>query len=174
MRAQDALAEIVEASVPLFLRFLDGFDETNATTRTDETPNHVLWTLGHLALTMYRGAERLGPPVLPSDRFLTADGRGGDGERFDTESVSFGSVPIDDPRLYPPLARGVDTMQHAAAALAGAIRALTDDQLDMTIEWGRTTSGLTAFISRLVSHNGTHTGQVIELRRNLGMPRVIG
>jgi hypothetical protein len=174
MRAQDALAEIVEASVPLFLRFTVGFDDKSATARTDHTPNHLIWTLGHLALTMYRGAERLGPPVLPSDRFVTADGRGGDRGRFDTESVCFGSVPVDDRVIYPTLARGVETLEHAATTLADAIRSLSDEQLGMTIEWGRATSNLTAFIARLVSHNGTHTGQIIELRRGLGMPGVIG
>ena len=79
-----ALAEAMRATKPFVTRFLSGFDDSNRTTQAPNLPNHAAWCMGHLALTMNRFAERFDGKPLPDSDFITADGQGGNEERFDT------------------------------------------------------------------------------------------
>ena len=54
-----SLAEGIEMSSVLFKRFLPGFDESNRTRQAPGLPNHLAWTLGHLAMVLNRIAEKL-------------------------------------------------------------------------------------------------------------------
>lgn len=59
MSRAEHLAAALESTRPLLTRFLAGFDEANRTRQPTNLPNHVVWTLGHLALTMLRTADRI-------------------------------------------------------------------------------------------------------------------
>src|SRR5262245_44763569 len=107
MTRQQVLADCIRETRPLLARYLKGFDDTNHTKQAPGLPNHLAWTLGHLALTMQRTAEKLDRKPLPESDFIKGDGKSGTSERFDTESISFSSKPVDDPKLYPKYARCV-------------------------------------------------------------------
>lgn len=168
---QNMLADAIIAGKALVIRFLPGFDDSNHTRQATGLPNHLAWCLGHLALTMARTAERLdGVPPAESD-FIA--GTRGDRERFGIESVSFNSTPADDPGNYPTFARCVQIFENACDRLAAAARAASDSKLDSMTKWGATDIPLWNAVARMLFHNGTHTGQIIDLRRALGFGRVL-
>lgn len=176
MKAQDTIAEAVLATKPAMARYLPGFDDSNRTTQAPHLPNHVAWSLGHLALTMHRAIERITPGhQLPSADFIeggTPSG-GGDARRFAAESVAFGSKPVDDPTQYPTLARGLEIYNNACDALAAAVRATSDADLASEVDWIVGTK-LPKFLmaTRMISHNGMHIGQIADLRRALGFKSI--
>ncbi|MEO1009315.1 MAG: DinB family protein [Planctomycetota bacterium] len=165
----------IEQGVELFERFLPGFDDANRTAQAEHLPNHMAWTLGHVAMTSARAIERLqgqdAPQPLLDHEFVVADR--GDAERFGTEVVCFGSNPVDDPAIYPSLARSAAIFRAVHGRLAGALREADDAALARPTPWGsgRTTVG--DLMHRMAFHIGTHTGQIVDLRRALGIPPVI-
>jgi hypothetical protein len=174
MNQQETLAGAVRSSRDLFLRFLAGFDESSRTRSAPSLPNHAAWTLGHCALTMHRGAERLDGAPLPETDFVTGDGTAGDAERFDTESVSFASAPADAPDRYPTLARSREIFVAACDRLERAARAASGETMQAEATWGSSTITNGDLVARLCFHNGTHAGQLVDLRRALGFDSVIG
>ena len=178
MTPSDLLADAVAEGRILLERYLAGFDDANRTKQPPGLPNHAAWQLGHLALNMHRVAERLDLSPLPEADFVTGDGRAGGGAggagRFDTESVCFASGPVDDPALYPDWERCVAIFRAAASRLEGALRNAGDGALDRAIPWGRAETTIATLAMRMVFHNGTHAGQIVDLRRALGMKGVIG
>ena len=172
MTEQDTLAGTIEASKALLARFLAGFDESNRTRQAEHLPNHLIWLLGHAAITMQRGGERIdGRPPAESDFAVGA--RGAADGRYDPETVAFNSRPTADAARYPSLARGVAIFDAACDRLAAAVRALNDAGLERTIDWGTTKITLRGLAQRIVFHNGFHAGQISDLRRALGLERVI-
>jgi hypothetical protein len=165
---------VVRASAPLLVRFLDGFDDTTRVAQAPGLPNHVAWTLGHCALTMHRAAEEFDGLGLPGADFVTGDGTAGDARRYDTESVCYASTPLPDAGRYPLLGRGVEIFLAAADRFGAALAGAGDETFAGSFGWGRATLSAEAFVTRIVAHNGTHTGQIIDIRRALGMARVIG
>ncbi len=173
MTAQDVLANGVVASKDLLTRFLAGFNEENRTRQEANLPNHVVWTLGHLALTLNRVAERIDGGALPESDFLTGDGASGTASRYDTESVCFGSQPVGDGARYPTLARGVEIYQAACDRLADAVRSAETATLDREIPWHGGEITLWSLVHRVTFHNGAHAGQITDLRRALELERVM-
>lgn len=172
---QEALAQGVEANRALLARFLPGFNEANRTSQGMDLPNHLCWTLGHLALYLHEVAHRLdGGPDRPEDCFVRGVGASGDARRFDTESVCFGSTPVDDPDRYPTLKRSIEIFDGALARLAAAVRAATDDQLEALTPWGGADIPMRTLVLRQTFHIGAHVGQITDLRRALGLRRVLG
>ncbi|CAN5667206.1 hypothetical protein BH09PLA1_BH09PLA1_17540 [soil metagenome] len=171
---QALLAEMLRQSRDLLHRYLRGFDETNRTRQATGLPNHLAWTLGHLAITMHRCAERIDARPLPQGDFVTGDGRGGDGNRFDTEAVCFGSTPTYDVAIYPSWPRCMEIFDSAIERLARAISEADDAKLDSKTKWGNGETPLYALSGRMVFHNGTHCGQIADLRRALGMGSIFG
>jgi len=169
-----ALGQAMRSSGPLVTRFLAGFDETNRTRQAPGLPNHAVWTMGHLALTLSRFAEKLDGGPLPESAFVTGDGRKGDARRFDTESVSFGSKPTDEPAIYPALARGREIFEEALDRAAKAIGAMSDADLAKTHPWGKGEMSAEELATRILFHNGIHAGQLTDLRRALGLAPIIG
>lgn len=169
-RHQDLLADSVLASSALLSRYLVGFNDQNRTTQAPGLPNHAAWCLGHLSLTMHRACERLGaPPALPSSDFLT-DALQGDTDRFGTESVAFGSVPVDDPATYPIWSRCLAIFDAATLRLANTARSASDDALITPRPFfGGTVLPAWQAIPRAIFHNGGHGGQIADLRRALGL-----
>lgn len=170
LRTQDVLADGIVITKQLLGRYLAGFDDTNRARQAPTLPNHVAWNLGHLALTMNRAAENLdGKPVPPED--LSPTPREG---AFHTETIAFGSKPTDDPSHYPPMARCVAIFEKACDRMGAAVRAASDEQLTKTVKWGPGEIPLYMLAMRMIYHNGTHTGEIADLRRALGFKRVLG
>jgi hypothetical protein len=216
MSRRDTIAEAILASRALFHRYLPGFDDSNHTRQAPCLPNHVAWCLGHCALTLHRGVERINHEPLPETDFHTtpADlpgrsaivsppgsqparatpmrtamagtvGFGAVGvvnlpsasphappSRFDTETVAFQSTPVDNPTLYPRFDRCVDIFDAACHRYASVVRALPEDRLDAMIQWGQIQIPVWASGLRMAFHNGTHSGQISDLRRALGMKSI--
>ena len=173
MTRQQMLADGILATVPLVTRFLAGITEDNRTTQVPNLPNHVAWTLGHLALYLNRTAERLDRTPLSESDFITCDGAAGTQERFDTESSCFGSTPVDNPDIYPTLARATQIFESACNHLAAAAKQASDATLDQEIKWGSAQITLAALTQRMIFHNGLHAGQLTDLRRALSLESVI-
>ncbi len=169
-RAQ-TLADSVLLSRELLRRYLAGFDDTNHTKQPPDMPNHVAWTLGHLALTMHRAAEKIDDTPPPESDFFKGSGRG-DSHRFDTEAVCFGSKPGCDPATFPPMKRCVNIFSGAIDRLAATVGSADDAALDKLVKWGALDVPAWAAVARMVFHNGTHCGQIADLRRALRMNSV--
>ena len=167
------LAEFILSTKPFFVRFIDGFDDSTCTLQGENLPNHVAWSLGHCALTMNRAAERFDNKPLPETDFIMGDGTNGDSSRFDTESVCFDSMPTPDPSYWPRLPRATEIYESACDRFAESVRIATDAKLDEMIDFHGNELPLYTLIMRLCFHNGTHAGQIIDLRRALSMQRVI-
>jgi DinB superfamily len=171
LRVQDVLAEALENNVALVGRYLRDFAGATHTRQAPSLPNHVAWSLGHVAIVMSRVAERLDKKPLPPDAFTEAPR--GDALRFGTEGVDFGSVVSDDPAAFPSFARSVDIFEAACRRLASAVRHATDAELATETPWGFGTSmPMHLLITRMLFHNGCHCGQIADLRRALAMPSV--
>lgn len=173
MNRQDTLAANILESKGLFTRFARDFTDQNCTKQAPNLPNHVAWTCGHCALTMHRLAERFDKKPLPDTDFLTGDGKQGSADRFDTESICFGSEPVDDTAIYPTLDRSIAVYESACDRLADSICKLSDASLDTTLPWHDGEIAMWALIMRIAFHNGAHAGQLTDLRRALSMPPVI-
>ncbi|MEZ6241580.1 MAG: DinB family protein [Phycisphaerales bacterium] len=176
--AVEQIALMIEELPTLLGRFLVGFNELTRIAQAPNMPNHVIWTLGHLSLYHHRSVERilrLEPGPLPEGDFVTADGRAGDAWRFDTESVCFSSTPIADSAIYPTLERGIEIHTAACGRLAASVREVGDELFVRQVEWGTSGPRFSAAIlaMRIVHHVGSHAGQILDLRRARGMPRVI-
>jgi hypothetical protein len=172
MTRQQTLANAVLESRTLIARYFKGFDDSNHTKQAENLPNHFAWTLGHLALNLHRVAEKLdGRPIPPSD-FIQGDGTAGGQTKFDTESVSFGSTPVADPKRYPTYDRCVAIFDDAIERLVSAIRRTDESKLDNLVGWGSGQVKLWTLPLRMVFHNGTHCGQLADLRRALKLKSI--
>lgn len=159
MDAREVLAESIASTKGLMERYLAGFtDETRAAVAAG-LPNHVAWTLGHCAITMHRLAERVDGLPLPATDFGEGPGR------FAPDAVAFGSAPASDAGLFPTLVRCIDVYRAACDRLAAAVRTGSDAQLQQLVKWGGVDQPWWLLVSRLIFHNGFHTGQVADLRR---------
>ena len=172
------LAQAVRSTEPLLTRFLDGFDDDTRIRTASGLPNHASWTLGHLAITHHRAADVvLGfnePQHLPTEDWVHGDGTAGDPSRYDTESVSYGSKPVDDPKRYPRWVRSMEIHKKAYDKLFEAVAQASPKQLEREVKWGGSIISAGDLVTRMLFHTGTHAGQLIDLRRALGMPRVVG
>lgn len=183
MTRRDTIAEAILASRALFSRYLVGFDDSNHTRQAPNLPNHVAWCLGHCALTLYRGLERINEQPPPdrdfyvpqvdaarpvSARAAPLSGRSAP-SRFDAETIAFQSVPVDNPMVYPRFQRCVEIFTLACEQYSGVVRSLPESRLDDMIRWGQIDIPIWASGLRLAFHNGTHCGQIADLRRALGM-----
>lgn len=173
MIARDMLAESIISSRDLLLRFLVGFDDDNRTKQARDLPGHVAWALGHCALTMHRVAEHCDGRPLPESDFITGDGRAGGSQRFDTESICFDSTPVDETDRYPTMARCRAIFEAACDRLASTVREASDEALEKMVPWVAGEIPFWKLVLRIAFHNGVHTGQIIDLRRALGLDRVI-
>jgi hypothetical protein len=164
MTPQSVIAEAVELSKAQMARYLVGFDDATSVRQAENLPNHARWCLGHCAMTMHRIAEKLDGRPPPQTDFA-ADGSRPD--RFNTDSVSFGSKPGDDDANYPPLARCVEIYNTACDRLAGAAGKASAEKLMEQVDWMTFKIPLYLLVIRMCFHNGFHTGQIADLRRAL-------
>lgn len=178
MNRGQLLAQGIIASRDLFERFFPGFNDSNRTRQAPNLPNHFAWTLGHLAYIQNRMAERIDKKPLPADQFIEGGATGnqarGDATRFAVEGVAFKSDPVDDPGAYPSFDRCVQIWRASIDRLASALEHADEATLDSMTPWGATQIPIWSLGQRMAYHNGTHSGQLIDLRRALGFPRILG
>ncbi len=170
-RAQ-TLSGILRESHTLLARYLVGFDSTNCLATAPNLPNHLTWTLGHLALTMYRSATKIDSIDLPQSVFV--DGTVGDSLRFGIESVAFGSRPKSDASIYPPFERCLQIFDDSVDRISAAFENAAEEVLDKPVAWGKMIIPAWSLAARMAFHNGTHCGQIVDLRRALGMKSIFG
>jgi len=171
----ETLAWMIEASTPLATRYFAGFDDATRAAQAPGMPNHFAWTLGHCALTMQRVAERMDGGELPESDFAAQVefAEGSPPARFGTEGVAFDSTPSAERGCYPVAHRCVEVFEAASCRFAAAVRRSSDERLEADEPWGASTLSMATLIVRVNAHNAMHTGQLVDLRRALGFPRVI-
>lgn len=172
----ETLARMVETSIPLATRYFAGFNDSNRAAQCPGLPNHFAWSLGHCAMYMHKLAERLDGLPLPEADFLVdaAHAEGTPPERFGTESIAFNSSPAAEAGAYPTVARCRAIFEAAGARLAAAVRGATDERLSAPEPWGADQLPMADLVVRVTLHNAVHTGQLIDLRRGLGLNRILG
>jgi len=155
------------ASLRFARSILDGlckdFPEDKLTYQPAMTDNHLIWTLGHLAVTnqWFAGLLDGQPATLP--------------ERYE-ERFGYKSKPNPDRDFYPPLS---DVQRYHEASFARLVRAaeqLTDDELGSPCaqDSGGFARDKGEVLERAVWHEGWHAGQISSLRRSLGLSPVMG
>jgi hypothetical protein len=166
MNTPQMLAEGILSCKQALGRYLVGFDDSNHTHQAVNLPNHVAWTLGHCALTMHRAAEKIDGRAMPETDFI-AGAAACDATRYGTESVAFNSLPVGDAEVYPRFARCVAIYEGACERLAAAVRGADAAVLEKTVKWGQGELPMGMLAMRIIFHNGTHCGQIADLRRAL-------
>ncbi|MDG2424556.1 MAG: DinB family protein [Phycisphaerales bacterium] len=168
----ETLAQAVEYTENLFVRFLAGFDEGNKACQETNLPNHAAWLLGHCALSMHRVAGVIDGGSVPEEDFVSMP-ETPDTARYDIESIAKDSEPAADPSLYPLLDRGKAIFHMAIVRLAAAVRAASSSDLGEKMSWHGTPLSRGELVLRICFHNGCHAGQLVDMRRALSMPAVI-
>jgi hypothetical protein len=172
MTRQQTLSAIVRESHVLFARYLAGFGSLNCLATAPNLPNHLTWTLGHLSITMYRSAAKLDGLEPPQSVFV--DGPVGDSLRYGIESIAFGSRPKVDASIYPPFERCIQIFDDSFERICAAFEQASDSTIDKQVAWGKQLAPAWSLAARMAFHNGTHCGQIVDLRRALGMKSIFG
>ncbi len=167
------MARQIRTAHSLLERYLADFDDVTRTRQAQNLPNHAAWCIGHLALTLHVAANLFGDDQPPPESAFIAGDRG-DERRFGLESVSFASVPSDDPARYPTWPRCLEILSSAVERAAAAVAKLSEEELQVEVPWGGGQSTREKIAVRQVFHLGTHCGQIADLRRALGMGSVFG
>lgn len=178
MSDSKALAASMRHADELFRRYLAGFDDENRVDQAEGLPNHASWTLGHVSVSLHRAADLIlgfnEPQHLPTEDWVHGDGTAGDPSRYDTESVCFGSIPRADAKAFPRWQRAVAIYGNSVEKIAGAIDGASQKMIEREVNWGKTPTTCGLLVTRQVMHLGLHCGQLVDLRRALGMGRVVG
>lgn len=170
MRNQDLIADAIVQSRVLLTRYLAGFDDATLTRQAPGLPNHFAWTLGHLAFTMHRVAERIDGQDVPKADFVEPGARAPD--RYWRESVAYGSMPTAAAVDYPNAERCRAIFEAACDRLVGCYRECSDAKLEELTSWGGGQMTIRDLGLRMAFHNGVHCGQIADLRRAFGMKSV--
>ena len=154
------LAAALESTVPLLMRYVDDITEDERATQVAGIKNHPAWILGHLTLTLHLAMERLTghetePPVDPG-------------------AFGYGSKPVAEKGGYPAIEDLRDRFARTMTALAGTLRSGGEALLERSVNWGGDTITGRDLVARMIFHNGTHTGQLIQWRHALEKPLVVG
>jgi len=170
MRQASTILNTPERALDIF-RFADtmvnevakGFGDDKATAQSLPTDNHLMWTLGHLAVSNFWLAslingENIAPPAGYEDKF------------------GMGSKPVDDATLYPPLdevrreyTKSVNLMIASAESLDAGM--LTEPP---PVATGGFVSDRLNVLEKAAWHAGWHAGQLATLRRALGLAPMMG
>jgi hypothetical protein len=175
MTPQQVLAQSVASCKMLTSRYLAGFNSLNHTRQAPGLPNHVAWCLGHCALTLHRVAACIDQQQFPETDFSAEQRPPASDDPafcFFAGSIAFASQPVDDAAIYPSFERCVQIYENACDRLSAAIASAPPGTLDREVPWGEGKQPLGLLISRMIFHNGMHTGQIADLRRALGMPSI--
>jgi hypothetical protein len=140
-------------------KFASGFSDAQMTAMPCPTSNHVLWNLGHLAVSNAWFASMIdGAPV-------------GVEESWD-KMFGMNSKPVADASAYPSIADVRAMYQKTAERLEDAARARTDADLAQppTGDSGGFLADRLDAVLKAAWHEGWHLGQIAECRKALGLP----
>ncbi len=156
--------ELVNFSHGVLVKMLAGFDETSALHQPHPAANHLVWTLGHLALT-YDWLAGL----------IDASAKGSAPEGYGT-LFGWDTKPTGERGKYPSLADVRGAFDAAFAGFLSAAKGLGEAEA-----WSPTTRETKGFATSRVDavykgawHDGWHMGQVADLRRSLGLGSIMG
>lgn len=76
--------------------------------------------------------------------------------------------------MYPTLARCRAVFDGAVSRLADTVARADEAAFERLAPWGSQEHALGALVMRVSLHNAQHAGQLADLRRALGMPRIAG
>ena len=121
--------------------------------------NHAVWSLGHLAVSMPFFASVAGVTISPLPESY--------GPLF-----SAGTKPTAAATDYPPAAEVVAAFTQATADFIAAIEKLTDADLAQPSPKADGFFAITKLdaVARASWHEGWHTGQLVLVRKALGLP----
>ena len=171
--AARVLSAAVSASGPLLLRYVAGFDDVTALRQFSGQPNHLRWTLGHCGLSLHRVACMIDGGVIPLSDYAHGD-QEPNRDRFLQSRVCRGSSPTSSALAYPGLNRSIEIFSCAIDRLSGAVLRVSDPDLARVLPWHDGPIRLEILIHRITFHTACHAGQIIDQRRSLGLPLVIG
>lgn len=141
----------------------DGIPPDKATHQPVNTANHLLWILGHSAVT--------------DDYFIsTLAGQEAKCPENWGELFGMGSEPVDDPSKYPALDEVKTVMAERREALVAWLGSLDDDALAEPLpeDLQGFAANRGALMATLAAHEAMHVGQLSVIRKSLGLPRVMG
>lgn len=145
------------------LNLAEGITDEQLTHRPQAGANHAAWILGHLAYADNGFYTKLSgnASVLP--------------DNFDS-LFGMGTEPTDDAGVYPSKSELLATLEKSHATITDWFRNLSDEQLAAPLPEGfeRFGPNHAALAATLAWHEGIHAGQLIEVRRSLGLPRAFG
>ncbi len=145
------------------LKLAEAITDEQLTTRPTPNSNHAAWILGHIAYANDSFCAKLGgqDSVLPENH----------------ESLfGMGTTPTDDAADYPSKAELLDALNKSHEFVVGWFKSMSEEQLASPLPEGMEMFGpnFASLASTMVWHDGIHQGQLIEVRRALGLPRVFG
>jgi len=125
--------------------------------------NHPMFNFGHLV-------------TCDANFLLAAGGRSSVPESYG-ELFNGGSQPSPDANRYPTPQELLEVGERGRAELVNHLRGLSGEQLLAPVEGGPLKDilpNLAHLPGFIALHEGTHTGQIMLVRRALGLPGVLG
>ncbi|MCH7573073.1 MAG: DinB family protein [Planctomycetes bacterium] len=145
------------------LKLAEDITDEQLTTRSGPKANHAAWILGHLAYANDSFCIKLhGQESVLPENYKTLFG--------------MGSTPTDDAADYPSKAELLEALNKSHEFVVGWFKSLSDEQLASPLpeEMEMFGPNHASLASTMVWHEGIHQGQLIEVRRILGLPRAFG
>lgn len=146
------------------LKMIDGVPQDKLTYQSAPKTNHVLWVLGHLAVSDAYFAKTMG-----AEKIVELD------ESWN-ELFGMGSTPVDDSSKYPSLDEITDAMKRTREVLLEWFSSMDEAKLHSALpeDWKMFGPNFGALMNSIAWHEGLHTGQITNIRKALGLPGVIG
>jgi hypothetical protein len=144
-------------------KWATGFSDQQMVAQATPTSNHVLWCLGHLAISNAWFASMIdGAPIGFSDEWDKVFG--------------MNSKPVSDASAYPPISEVWAAYHKSAERLEDAARARTDADLlkPPAGDSGGFLNDRLDAIYKAAWHEGWHLGQIAEARKAAGLPSAMG
>ncbi|MCZ6834319.1 MAG: DinB family protein [Planctomycetota bacterium] len=145
------------------LKFLEGLTDEQLMHRPTPEANHATWILGHLAYV----DDSIYTKVSGHDSVIPSNYKA----LFDS-----GTTPSDNASDYPSKDELLTNLEKAHTAFIGWFESLSDEQMASAPPEGLEIFGanFACVVATLAWHEGVHNGQLIEIRRTLGLPRAFG
>ena len=156
--ARDQALSLLAFSHKMISDMLSGVPAEQCTAQSGPVTNHVLWTLGHVAMTNDWLASLI-------------DGRPGAVPKAYESLFGMGSVPVVDTSKYPSLAEVRAEFDRGYERLVSAAKKRNDAELltpPLGNSFGFTNNKLDSVL-KAAWHEGWHIGQIADLRRGLGI-----
>jgi len=145
------------------LNYLEGIPEDKYTFQPWPGANHVLWTLGHIA-----ASDEFGIVALKGS---TDFSMGPYAQQF-----GMGSTPVDDPSKYPPMKQVREYLDSQRRELLTLLDKVSEAELLLPTEGdlAQFAPDLAGIPFSLAWHEGMHAGQMVAIRKALGLKPVMG